>query len=397
MTPTAILSPPTDADCGCDDRAQEFGSIDTQLCRRLHFRAAIDETHDLASFDYELPAELEAGQPPEERGLPRDAVRLMVSRQENDISHAQFHDLGDFLDPGDVLVINTSRTLNAALCGHRSKGRDVEVHLSTQLPGDLWVVELRAPSSEGSRPMLDARAGERVALEGGGSVHLLAPYRAEQRGSADTEVRLWITTLRTPGDLYSYLDSTGFPIRYGYVEREWPLDYYQTVYATEPGSAEMPSAGRAFSEALITRLVAQGIRFAPLVLHTGVASLEDHEPPYAEYFRVPAATASIVNEARAQGRRVIAVGTTAVRALETVAEEDGSVHAGEGWTELLVRPSNPLRAVTGLLTGLHEPRATHLSMLLALAGPDHICATYAQALDQGYLWHEFGDLHLLLP
>jgi S-adenosylmethionine:tRNA ribosyltransferase-isomerase len=159
----------------------------------------------------------------------------------------------------------------------------------------------------------------------------------------------------------------------------------------------MPSAGRAFTPELITRLVARGVQIAPLLLHTGVASLEDHEPPYEEFYRVPLETARLVNGARAAGRQVIAVGTTVVRALETVTDAEGVTHPGEGWTRLVVTPERGLRAVNGLLTGFHEPRATHLAMLEALAGRRHLEIAYAEALRERYLWHEFGDLHLILP
>jgi S-adenosylmethionine:tRNA ribosyltransferase-isomerase len=175
------------------------------------------------------------------------------------------------------------------------------------------------------------------------------------------------------------------------------LDYYQTVYMTEVGSAEMPSAGRAFSAELIAQLVAKGVQFAPLILHTGVASQEDHEPPYEEYYRVPAATAHVVNAARTAGRRVIGVGTTTVRALETASDARGVVTPGEGWTSLIITPQRGIRSVDGMLTGFHEPRATHLAMLESLAGLDHLCLAYHQALLHNYLWHEFGDLHLILP
>ncbi|MCA9875449.1 MAG: S-adenosylmethionine:tRNA ribosyltransferase-isomerase, partial [Anaerolineales bacterium] len=164
-----------------------------------------------------------------------------------------------------------------------------------------------------------------------------------------------------------------------------------------PGSAEMPSAGRAFTPQLITRLVAKGVQFAPLVLHTGVASLEANEPPYGERFRVTTFTANLVNAAHAEGRRIIAVGTTAVRALETAAGADGLVRAASGWTELVITPRRGLRIVSGLLTGLHEPRASHLAMLEAFTGRRHLELTYAAALRCRYLWHEFGDLHLILP
>ena len=159
----------------------------------------------------------------------------------------------------------------------------------------------------------------------------------------------------------------------------------------------MPSAGRAFTSGLITQLVAHGIKIAPLILHTGVASLEDYEPPYEEYYRVSAETARLVNATRAAGKRVIAVGTTVIRALETVTDRDGTTHSGEGWTRVVVTPERGIRAVNAMLTGLHEPHASHLFMLEALAGREHLKVTYAEALKEGYLWHEFGDLHLILP
>jgi S-adenosylmethionine:tRNA ribosyltransferase-isomerase len=197
--------------------------------------------------------------------------------------------------------------------------------------------------------------------------------------------------------LDSYLDRYGFPIQYKYVRRSWPISYYQTVYANEMGSAEMPSAGRAFTPELITRLVARGIWIAPLLLHTGVASLEEHEPPYEEYYRVPEESVRLVNTAHHDGGRVVAVGTTSVRALETVSDIRGEVHAGEGWTDLVITPQRGLHVVDGLLTGFHEPQSTHLSMLAALAGFAHLRKAYTEALSQKYLWHEFGDLHLILP
>jgi S-adenosylmethionine:tRNA ribosyltransferase-isomerase len=207
---------------------------------------------------------------------------------------------------------------------------------------------------------------------------------------------LWISTLDLPEPLDEYLEQYGFPIHYGYVRESWPSSYYQTVYATETGSAEMPSAGRAFTPELLTHLVARGVQIAPLLLHTGVASLEDNEPPYEEFYRVPPETARLVNAARASGRRVVAVGTTVVRALETVTDDDGIAHPGEGWTRLLVTPERGIRSVDAMLTGLHESRSTHLAMLEALAGHEHLRIAYREALREGYLWHEFGDLHLIL-
>lgn len=352
----------------------------------------------LDALDFELPPNLEAGEPPEARGLARDEVRLMVSYREDDrVVHARFQDLPQYLASGDVLVVNTSGTLNAALPATLPNGRQVELHLSTHLPGDIWTVELRAPHGDSAAPPRSLDVPISLRLPAGGAASIHGRYNCGCYGpEMPAETRLWIATLSLPGPLVEYLRRHGSPIRYSYVKKKWPSSYYQTVFAAEPGSAEMPSAGRAFTPEVLTRLGERGVLLAPLVLHTGVASLEDHEPPYEEYYRVSAATAKRVNEAHAAGRRVIAVGTTAVRALETVAAADGTVHGGEGWTCTLITPERGVRAVDGLLTGLHEPRATHLVMLEAIAGRRHLRRTYAEALEHGYLWHEFGDLHLIL-
>ena len=366
------------------------------------FRHIAVATRDALHF--ELPPELEAHEPPEARGLTRDEVRLMVSHPgDNHVVHAQFRDLPAFLAAGDVLVINTSGTLNAAVNATRADGTPLELHLSTHLPADVWIVEVRRPTGNASAPFYEAAAGEALTLPGGATAILHTPYHPDHRRGdrpvtpTPIPIRLWIATLHLPFPLQDYLAEQGFPIRYSYVRESWPLEYYQTVYATEPGSAEMPSAGRAFTPELITRLIARGVQFAPLLLHTGVASLEDHEPPYEEFYRVPLETARVVNVARAAGKRVIAVGTTSVRALETVADEAGITHPGEGWTRVMITPQRGLRAVNALLTGWHEPQSTHLLMLEALAGMDHLRIAYNEALRRGYLWHEFGDLHLILP
>jgi S-adenosylmethionine:tRNA ribosyltransferase-isomerase len=356
---------------------------------------------------FELPPELEATEPPEARGLRRDEVRLMVSYLDDDrVVHSRFGNLPEFLRAGDTLVVNTSGTMNAALPAERSDGTPLTVHLSTHLPADLWVVELR--SSSGYEPVLDGKSGEVLSLPAGASMVLHTPYLSERRQRDEESNRLWISTLNLLANLNDYLDLNGSPIRYGYVRESWPASYYQTVYATEVGSAEMPSAGRAFTPELITRLVANGVSVVPLILHTGVASLEDDEPPYEEFYRVPPETAAAINMARTAGRRVVAVGTTVVRALETVTDRDGSTHSGEGWTDLFITPERGIRSVDAMLTGLHEPRSTHLSMLEALVGSvseyplstpgaEHLEVAYSEALKRGYLWHEFGDLHLILP
>lgn len=364
-----------------------------------------------ATLPFVLPAELEAGEPPEARGLARDAVRLMVSYRADDrVVHTRFRNLPEYLEAGDVLVINTSGTMNAALRAIRADGSACELHLSTHRPDDSWTVEIRLPGEKGTTPLYDAHAGETLELPGGATATLLMPYtrKTDARIPASEATlfsskqekghyRLWMATLRLPCGWQDYLARYGFPIRYQYVRESWPISYYQTVYATETGSAEMPSAGRAFTPELITRLVAGGIVIAPLLLHTGVASLEEHEPPYEEFYRVPLETARLVNMAYENGKRVIAIGTTVVRALESVTDRAGVTHPCEGWTDLMVTPQRGMRAVNAMLTGLHEPRATHIAMLEALCGMEHLNITYQEALRQRYLWHEFGDLHLILP
>jgi S-adenosylmethionine:tRNA ribosyltransferase-isomerase len=334
-------------------------------------------------IDFALPSTLEAHEPPEARGLDRDGVRLLVGSGDT-VAHHRFTDLPGLLRPGDVLVVNTSGTLAAAV---PVSGRRLALHFSTALADGRWLVELRRDTGKATQPYRDARAGETYPLPGNASITLVEPFSAG---------RLWVSTVELPGfdGVESYLNRFGRPIRYGYVPREWPIEFYQTVFAQTPGSDEMPIAARPFSDRRVTRLALAGVRFAPVLLHTGVASPEAHERPYPERFEVSAATARVVNEA--QGR-VIAVGTTAVRALETAAGPDGVVRPARGWTELVVTPERGVRVVSGLLTGIPEPRASHLDLLAAVAGRDLLDRCYRAAIDGGYLWHEFGDLNLLLP
>jgi S-adenosylmethionine:tRNA ribosyltransferase-isomerase len=331
------------------------------------------------ALDFELPEKLEAHEPPEARGLARDQVRLLVSHiSDNRLEHRRFTDLPDVLRPGDLVVANDSATLAAALPASRQDGSPIRLHVSTRLPADLWVVEPRK---------IDAHEDEVLSLPGGARARLLVPYTGSQR--------LWVA--RFDVDVTELLARYGRPIAYPYVRGEWPLDMYQTVYAGPPGSAEMPSAGRAFSPNVLERLAHGGIQFVTLTLHTGVASLEGHEKPYAEEYRVPECTARAVREAKADGRRVIAVGTTVVRALESAAiEGDGEVIATHAWTELVISPESGVQVIDSLLTGFHEPKASHLAMLEAIAGRRHLESAYAAALQGEYLWHEFGDLHLIL-
>jgi S-adenosylmethionine:tRNA ribosyltransferase-isomerase len=333
---------------------------------------------------FELPERLEAHAPPRRR----DDVRMLVSyRETGDLVHAEFRDLPAFLAEGDLLVVNTSATLPAALGASRADGTQLDLHLSGPAPGggeERWVVELRRAGDP-----FRVHRPETLALAAGGSAELVAPYLAGPR--------LWVARLDLPEPLSTYLTNHGRPIRYGYVPEEYPLAEYQTVFASHAGSAEMPSAARPFTHEIVTELIDRGVLVAPVLLHTGVSSPEADEPPYPERFRVPVSTARHVNAVRRAGGRVIAVGTTVVRALESAARPDGTVEPARGWTDLVVTPERGLRAADGLLTGWHEPGASHMQLLEAVAGPELVASSYRAALANDYLWHEFGDLQLILP
>jgi S-adenosylmethionine:tRNA-ribosyltransferase-isomerase (queuine synthetase) len=332
-------------------------------------------------LDFTLPAELEAHDPPEARGVARDGVRLLVSRRAaEEVSHGVFRDLPGLLLPGDLVVVNDTGTLPAQV----RAGRGLAVHFSTALPDGAWLVELRAIKDKISRPNGAGFPAQVIDLPGGAALTL------QNRAGG----RLWRARLSVA--VVPYLLRYGIPIRYSYVSRDWPLAAYQTVFSRKPGSAEMPSASRPFTPPVVTGLAARGVLIAPLTLHAGVSSLEADEDPYPEPYDVPPATARLVNHVRSAGGRVIAAGTTVVRALET-AFDGGRVVPSAGWTSHVVTPQTGVRAVDGLLTGLHEPRSSHLRMLAAFAGPGLLGACYEAAITAGYLWHEFGDVHLLLP
>jgi S-adenosylmethionine:tRNA ribosyltransferase-isomerase len=344
----------------------------------------------VSALAFKLPARLEAQRPAEARGLARDEVRLLVAaRSDGSITDTVFRELPGLLRPGDLLAVNISATIPAAVPATRADGSHVRVHFSTRVPrlDECWrVVELR--SGDGARPTR-GRGGERLALAGSGELELVAPYA--------TGPRLMVARFEGPLELPEYLERHGEPIRYRHARGDWPLAAYQNAYATLPGSAEMPSAGRPLTAELMARLVAAGVLFAPIVLHTGVSSQERDEPPFPEQFEVPEATAQVVRAVRGWGGRVIAVGTTVVRALETVAAPDGTIAPGGGWTSLVITPERSLRVVDGVITGWHEPEASHLALLEAAAGRELLRRSYEAALAGGYLWHEFGDSHLVLP
>jgi S-adenosylmethionine:tRNA ribosyltransferase-isomerase len=339
---------------------------------------------------FTVPAELAATEPPEARGLARDEVRLLVA-QPNGVTHAMFRELPSFFEPGDLVVVNTSSTLPAAVDAFRACDERIVVHLSSPLDDGTWALELRL--ADGSGPIRDGVVGETVYLAGCESALLVEPYP-----DADAYIgsRLWRARLSMES-VPDYLRLHGRPITYGYLRDAWPLEEYQTVFARDAGSAEMPSAARPFTDRMVTDLVVRGVAVAPITLHAGVSSLEAGEPPLPERFSVPDATAKLVNYTRKGGGRVVAIGTTVARALETTAYTDGSVRATHGWTDLFLSSQRPARVVTGLVTGWHTPESSHLQLLEAVAGEPLVRRAYDAAIQAGYLWHEFGDSCLLLP
>lgn len=349
-----------------------------------------DATAATSRLRFALRPDLEATEPPEARGLSRDAVRMLVaSRSTGELVHSTFASLPRFLDPGDLVVVNTSGTIPAAVDAIAPDGTGLVVHLSTRLDDDRWVVEPRARAGRATERWTGASPPSHLVLGEGADLELLSPYL--------DSARLWVARLSLPQPALTWLAVNGRPVRYPYVERAWPISAYQNVYAIEPGSAEMPSAGRPFTPEIITRLVAMGVGVTPVVLHTGVASLEADEHPYPERVVVPAPTAARVEATHAAGGRVVAVGTTVVRALESAVGDDGRIGPFDGWTDLLVTPERGVGVVDGLLTGWHEPEASHLLMLEAVAGRSLLERSYAASVAEGYRWHEFGDAHLILP
>ncbi|MFE6859077.1 S-adenosylmethionine:tRNA ribosyltransferase-isomerase [Nocardia sp. NPDC057668] len=340
-------------------------------------------TVDLAGLDFTLPAELSATRPPEARGVARDEVRLLVSDGDT-LTHARFRELPAFLRPGDLVVVNNSAMLAAAVDAELD-GVPAVLHFSTWLTGHRWVVEVRDPAGTpwAGRP---PESVARLRLPGDATAVLREPW-------LPGATRLWVAEVDS--EVREVLARHGRPITYSYVPERWSADYYRTVFGREPGSAEMPSAGRPFTETLVTELVARGIALAPITLHTGVSSPETGEPPHPERLVVPDLTARLVNLTRAAGGRVIAVGTTVTRALESAADDRGRVHATAGWTALVLDGSRPARVVDGLITGWHAPGASHLHLLESVAGAEVVGRAYRAAVDTGYLWHEFGDTALL--
>ena len=348
------------------------------------------------------PAETTAPAPAEYRGIARDQVRLLVGSGDG-IAHTRFRRIGEHLRSGDLVVVNTSATVAGEVDGHSLRQGPVVVHVATPLPDGSWVLELRT-SPAGGRPLLTARPGDEI-VTAGITFALVRAYPDEGSSPTGEGNRLWraLPTLRGAEhalprqQVRAALDRFGRPISYGYLSRHYPLSAYQSVFARHPGSAEMASAGRPFTTELVTELVTTGVLFAPVTLHTGLSSQEAGEAPQPERFEVSAATADLVNHVRRRGGRVIAVGTTVTRALESAVGPDGLARPDQGWTQRVVSVDDPPQVVDGLITGWHNPEASHLLLVEAVAGPELTQRAYDAAVAEGYLWHEFGDSALLLP
>ena len=343
-------------------------------------------------IQFELPEHLACPQPTEERNLLRDEIRLMVTAGSGQIDHTTFSDLDQYLITGDVLVVNTSATVASALPVTLPNGENGVVHLSNPLNAQEWLMEIREIRGTKTIRWKGGEEGMVFLLPGGASITLKKRFYQDQH-----LLDLWISTLTTPEPLKTYLAVHATPIKYDKLNERYPLSYYQTYFSFHPGSAEMPSAGRGFTPSLIEKLLKKGIVFAPVLLHTGISSLEENEAPYPEYMEISPLSAAIINSAKLQGSRIIAVGTTAIRAIESAVAKDGTVTPYRGKTTLFIDEGYKLQIANGLLTGFHEPRASHLHMLQALAGFEHLEHAYSAAIEAEYYWHQFGDLHLILP
>ena len=326
--------------------------------------------------------------PIESTGRSRDDVSLLVSGSSPPID-TRFRRIGEYLNPGDVLVVNSSPTEPAALWG-RLDGERVGVHIAG--PGrsrDQWVIELRRVDRSG--PILEAKPRDLIGVEDG-TLALLGPA-----GGVESGVRLWNAGWTGRRDLTDVVRTNGRPIRYSYVPDGWPIDSYRTMFEVarrEFSSAEMASAARPFTRRVTGNLRRLGIEVVPITLHTGVSSPEQHEGPMPERFEVGPSAAATINRARARGNRIVAVGTTSTRAVESAVDGTG-VSPIRGWTDLVLSSHRPATVVDALVTGWHPPEASHLDLLEAVAGPEAVSRAYVCARELGYRSHEFGDSCLL--
>ncbi|MCG3088337.1 S-adenosylmethionine:tRNA ribosyltransferase-isomerase [Sporosarcina cyprini] len=338
------------------------------------------------ALDFHLPDELNASHPPEKRGLRRDHVRMMVlNRTTGEIQHDRFDHVLDYLQPGDLVILNNSRTIPAVLQGKWSRqqeqlGAQVEVRLARRRNEDSWDALIIAGP-----------------VQPGDTLHFSVDLSATVIEHRDNSPLTTIQFSKKGLDLFQDIYSLGEPIRYEYIQEPWQLDSYQTVFGSHPGSVEMPSAGRAFSWELLFSLMQRGVQIEYIQLHTGLSYLLDDDYEQSpedneEEYHISEGTMQKILQAKATGNRVIAVGTTVVRALESAA----LTNTLSGVTNLYINHHYPLQLVDGMITGLHEPKASHLEMLSAFVSEDHLQVAYAEAIKSRYLWHEFGDMNLLI-
>jgi S-adenosylmethionine:tRNA ribosyltransferase-isomerase len=347
-------------------------------------------TNPIIQFD--LPEHLACPQPTEKRNILRDEVRLLVTSGSGQIYHNTFNQIDKYLKPGDVLVVNTSATVPSALPVTLPNGSRGVAHLSNQLNKQEWLIEIREIKNNKTIRWKKGEEGMIFPLPGQGSITLKERFYHNLY-----LLDLWVASIITPQPLQDYLAAYAHPIKYDRLTDRYPLSYYQTYFSVHPGSAEMPSAGRGFTLVSVEKLLKKRIIFAPILLHTGISSLEENESPYPEYMEISPLSAAIINTAKSQGGRIIAVGTTCIRAIESAVDKEGKLIPYQGKTSLFIDESYGLQLADGLLTGFHEPRASHLHMLQALAGFQHMERAYKAAIKAQYYWHQFGDLHLILP
>ncbi len=340
----------------------------------------------VSDFDYELPPELIAQHPPAERGQSR---LLVIPRDAGPLEHRRFEDLPEYLRPGDCLVLNDTKVLPARLVGRRASGGQVELLLLRPVGEGLWEAL--------GKPARRLRAGERLKF---------GPELAAQIVAVGGE-GLRTVRLEHEGDLLPVLERVGQMPLPPYIRRDHPeaddASRYQTVYAERPGAVAAPTAGLHFTEGLLQRIAEQGVSMARLTLHVGLGTfrpisverLEEHVM-HAEWYRVHPEAADAINAARAAGGRIVAVGTTVVRTLESVADEAGVVHPGEGSTNLFITPGFRFRVVDALLTNFHLPRSTLLVLVSAFAGRERILAAYQEAIAARYRFYSYGDATLVI-
>lgn len=343
-------------------------------------------------FNYVLPPELIAQQAVE----PRDESRMMVlNRARGSLEHRKFKDLPEYLNPGDVLVLNNTRVIPARIFGRKAEsGGRVEILLLEELEPGVWDVLLRARR----RP----RPGGQIIL---GKGEASAEFVGEgEMGRARVRIKY-------DGNFLQLLERIGYPPLPPYIKRESINEEqrqrdarrYQTIYARHPGAVAAPTAGLHFTETVLQALSKKGVRLAEITLHVGlgtfrpveVEEVEQHVMEAERYTVSPEAAETIVS-ARRCGGRVVAVGTTVVRALETVVDEHGVVHSGSGRTSLFIRPGHMFRAVDVLLTNFHLPRSTLLMLVCAFAGRERVLNAYAEAVRERYRFYSYGDCMLVL-